>query len=257
MAWSTPRTWVAEEVITAEIMNVHVRDQFTFLGTHGHSSNSGDGGDDLGGIDEIIFADATADPAAIGEMQRNGSALKYHDGTGVMFIGRDAAAGTPSLRTLGAGGLQAADGTHQHTLAGEFDEGTGEIIGGISIVGGDPGHSTATATGNGTGIISTQTISPTTTACVVWFAAGKASASGSTFGDLRWDVTLDGTGTLQTVDATGNGWNLFSARSPSGTILPAGSYTFRLIYSNKNAGSRQVNYQSASLSVFAIGGTYA
>jgi hypothetical protein len=30
-AWTAPRTWVVSEVVTASIMNVHVRDNFTFV----------------------------------------------------------------------------------------------------------------------------------------------------------------------------------------------------------------------------------
>lgn len=33
MAWTTPRTWAAGEVITAAIMNTHVRDNFNALGS--------------------------------------------------------------------------------------------------------------------------------------------------------------------------------------------------------------------------------
>lgn len=31
MAWSTPRTWVAGELVTASIMNTYVRDEFAYL----------------------------------------------------------------------------------------------------------------------------------------------------------------------------------------------------------------------------------
>lgn len=31
MSWTTPRTWVAGEVVTAAIMNTHVRDNLSFL----------------------------------------------------------------------------------------------------------------------------------------------------------------------------------------------------------------------------------
>ena len=31
MAWTTPRTWVAGELVTASIMNTHVRDNLTAL----------------------------------------------------------------------------------------------------------------------------------------------------------------------------------------------------------------------------------
>ena len=31
MAWTTPRTWVDEELIDATIMNTHIRDNLLFL----------------------------------------------------------------------------------------------------------------------------------------------------------------------------------------------------------------------------------
>lgn len=34
MAWTTPRTWVTSEVVTASIMNTHVRDNFEETGPH-------------------------------------------------------------------------------------------------------------------------------------------------------------------------------------------------------------------------------
>lgn len=33
MAWTTPRTWATSELVTASIMNTHVRDNLTFLST--------------------------------------------------------------------------------------------------------------------------------------------------------------------------------------------------------------------------------
>jgi|TARA_Y100000310_G_scaffold269483_1_gene282682 hypothetical protein len=117
MVWTTPRTWVSGEVVTAGIMNTHVRDQFTFFSVHLHDGNAGQGSAHLGGvsgISHIVFSDSTADPTGIGEMQMNGTLLKYHDGTGVILLGRDAAAGTASFRTLGAGATQAAAGDHTH-----------------------------------------------------------------------------------------------------------------------------------------------
>ena len=45
MAWTAPRTWVVGEVVTAALMNTHVRDNLLFLGDdHDHSGDSGDGG---------------------------------------------------------------------------------------------------------------------------------------------------------------------------------------------------------------------
>lgn len=31
MAWTTPRTWVTDELVTASLLNVHIRDNMTFL----------------------------------------------------------------------------------------------------------------------------------------------------------------------------------------------------------------------------------
>ena len=43
MAWTTPRTFVVGEIITAPILNTHVRDNLSFLSTHAHSGAAGDG----------------------------------------------------------------------------------------------------------------------------------------------------------------------------------------------------------------------
>jgi hypothetical protein len=34
MAWTTPRTWVTSELVTAALMNTHLRDNLTFLLTN-------------------------------------------------------------------------------------------------------------------------------------------------------------------------------------------------------------------------------
>jgi len=41
MAWSTPRTWVAGELVTAAIMNAHVRDQFNVTAAAAASTAGG------------------------------------------------------------------------------------------------------------------------------------------------------------------------------------------------------------------------
>jgi hypothetical protein len=43
MAWTAPRTWVTGEVVTAPIMNTHVRDNFNALSGHAHTGAAGDG----------------------------------------------------------------------------------------------------------------------------------------------------------------------------------------------------------------------
>jgi len=41
MAWTTPRTWVASEVVTSTLMNAHVRDNLSSLKTGGVSREDG------------------------------------------------------------------------------------------------------------------------------------------------------------------------------------------------------------------------
>ena len=47
MAWTAPRTWVTGEVVTASVMNVHVRDNLLALSTHFHDTGAGGEGDRL------------------------------------------------------------------------------------------------------------------------------------------------------------------------------------------------------------------
>lgn len=42
MAWTTPRTWVAAEVVTASMMNTHVRDNTAALGGYDKNTNTVD-----------------------------------------------------------------------------------------------------------------------------------------------------------------------------------------------------------------------
>lgn len=44
MAWTSPRTWVSGEVLTAALLNQQVRDNELVLSTHVHSGTAGDGG---------------------------------------------------------------------------------------------------------------------------------------------------------------------------------------------------------------------
>jgi hypothetical protein len=99
---------------THTLFNTHVRDNFTALGTHGHSGGAGDGAQAVGSLGVVTYADQSSSPGAAGTLQRKGSHLEYNDGAVVIITESDLAAGTPSLRSLGAGGTQASDGTHSH-----------------------------------------------------------------------------------------------------------------------------------------------
>mgnify|MGYP001592239233 CR=1 FL=1 len=43
MAWTAPRTWVTSELVTAAIMNTHIRDNLLALSTHEHTGAAGAG----------------------------------------------------------------------------------------------------------------------------------------------------------------------------------------------------------------------
>ena len=64
MAWSTPRDWSANELVTHTIMNTHVRDNLNILSTHTHSGAAGDGSSALSDVDTIIFDHQGSDPSA-------------------------------------------------------------------------------------------------------------------------------------------------------------------------------------------------
>ena len=55
MAWTAPRTWTDDEVVTAALLNTHLRDNMLFLSTHTHSGAAGDGNDELAGVDSMNF----------------------------------------------------------------------------------------------------------------------------------------------------------------------------------------------------------
>lgn len=116
-AWTAPRLWVAEEVVTAAILNVALRDNLLFLSTHAHGGAAGAGNDELSGVDSIAFDDLAASPDAAGELQRNGVNLEWYGAAVVKFTEADAAAATASPRTLGTGALQGAPGNHGHNYS--------------------------------------------------------------------------------------------------------------------------------------------
>ena len=117
MVWTAPRTYVANEIITHTINNLDGRDNLLVLSVHGHDGSAGEGDDVLTGIDSIVWDDIGSPTA--NQLKRNGVNLEYHNGTKVVAITEaDAAAATPSPRTIGTGALQAAAGDHGHGFSG-------------------------------------------------------------------------------------------------------------------------------------------
>ena len=68
MAWTAPRTWVVNEVVTASIMNTHVRDNFDALAGYGTSLPTGS--NNL----RYILVDSVSAPSYQWELRYNGSA---------------------------------------------------------------------------------------------------------------------------------------------------------------------------------------
>jgi len=116
MAWTAPRTWVANEVVTATLMNTHIKDNLVALSTHAHGGAAGAGNDELSGVDQVNFDDLSASPSTAGRLQRNGNNLEWYGAAKIAFTEADAAAGTASPRTLGTSSTQAAAGNHGHTV---------------------------------------------------------------------------------------------------------------------------------------------
>lgn len=135
MAWTTPKTWADGDIVTAVLLNTHIKDNQEFLSVHTHSGAAGQGNDELAGIDSIAFDDQSASPNAAGELQRNGANLEWYGSAVVAITQGDAAAGVASPRTIGTGALTAAPGNHaaihnaggSNALAIDAAAGTGSL----------------------------------------------------------------------------------------------------------------------------------
>ena len=121
MAWTTPRDWtgIADDIVTAGMLNVDLRDNLTVLSSHSHTGSAGQGASSMSGVTlaaltTLTFADQSANPDAAGELQRNGNDLLFYGASAVNLTAADQAAGTASLRTLGTTSVKAAAGNHTH-----------------------------------------------------------------------------------------------------------------------------------------------
>jgi len=103
MAWTTPRTWVAAEIVTASVMNVHVRDNLAYLkgildGTvagnlivTGNITASGSVQGNIGGsfVDLTVSDDATilSDLAVSGNTTLSGQLLLGNPTPSIVWVG--------------------------------------------------------------------------------------------------------------------------------------------------------------------------
>ena len=113
MAWTAPKTWVVGEMVTAALLNTHIKANQLALSTHAHGGAAGDGSSNLTGLDTLTYDDQSGNPGTAGRLQRNGIDLIW-GASNVNLTQDDASAGTPSLRSLGSGSTQAAAGNHSH-----------------------------------------------------------------------------------------------------------------------------------------------
>ena len=72
MAWTTPRDWtgISDDIVTAAMLNVDVRDNLTVLSTHTHTGAAGQGGASMSGLTlaalvTMTFADQSANPCLL------------------------------------------------------------------------------------------------------------------------------------------------------------------------------------------------
>ena len=106
-------------MVTAAILNTHVKANLDALSGHDHSGVGGDGsatlsGSSLSALAVPTLADQAGSPATAGRLQRNGNNLEYYNGSAVVGLYADGASGVATLRSLGTGATQAAAGNHSH-----------------------------------------------------------------------------------------------------------------------------------------------
>ena len=106
-------------MVTAAILNVHIKANFDALSGHDHSGVAGDGsstlsGVSLGALAVPVLADQSGSPGTAGRLQRNGNNLEYYNGSAVVGLYADGAAGVATLRSLGTSSTTAAPGNHTH-----------------------------------------------------------------------------------------------------------------------------------------------
>tara|TARA_R110000744_G_scaffold17731_3_gene47819 strand:+ start:1941 stop:2615 length:675 start_codon:yes stop_codon:yes gene_type:complete len=81
MVWTTPRNWVANELVTADTMNTHIKDNFGAVSLHTHSGAAGDGASALANVDTVTFDHQGSDPSA----PASGHGTVYFKSDGLYF----------------------------------------------------------------------------------------------------------------------------------------------------------------------------
>ena len=221
MGWTTPRDYVANEVLTAAILNVDHRDNLNVLSTHAHSNAAGNGSSTLGNLVKETFTDASAPYAPgsgltalytvsgrphyragssgsdttlaiIGDVHAQTHASAHQPGGGdAMAV--DASAATGSLRTLGTGSTQGAAGNHTHTAVDDVAATTAVSTNDSEAIALTKGDNTYDIDLGSTFTIATETITLGESARI--WAAGYAvmQLSSGVTNTPRLELLIDGT----------------------------------------------------------------
>ena len=242
MAWTAPRTWVDDELVTTAYMNAQIRDNLLALSTHTHGGSAGDGSSSLAsgisfsGLGTVTFADQSGDPSTTGRLQRNGNNLVYYNGSAAVGLGAaDAAAGTASLRTLGTGATAAAAGNHTHTPATPSTSAlTGsDIVDSSVIIGGHYKSYSSGATLDGT----SKTVTPTKANNLVIVSCFAYAQNAAAIGKISIKETVGGTETNVQTGLTVRFYQRVSGSTIGGTFgadliertdRTAATYTYHL-----------------------------
>lgn len=102
MAWNTPQTWTADQIVDETDFNQDIRDNLNALAQHDHSGGSGSGTKTLGGtvgLTTVTFADAAVPAAPTGTL------------TTVFTTGS-----TVGIRSSGGTARILADTSHEHGI---------------------------------------------------------------------------------------------------------------------------------------------
>ena len=226
MPWHTPRDWsaITENIVTSTMLNEDVRDNLTTLSTHTHTGAAGMGSGTLSGttltnLVTLTFADQSANPDAAGELQRNGANLAWHNGSTVINLtASDAAASTPSLRTLSTTATSAAAGNHSHVPASPNQ----------LIVDGAASLNTDTESNISSGTIVVQGASE---ALAVSAAVVLPDGTGNNY-TIRLKYSGPSSGTIDTITSLGPSLSdihpLPNSSSDAGIISPASAGTYTI-----------------------------
>jgi hypothetical protein len=255
MAWTAPRDWtgISNDIVTAAMLNVDVRDNLGVLSTHTHTGAAGMGGTSMSGLTlaaltTLTFANQSANPDAAGELQRNGNDLLFYGASAVNLTQADASAGTASLRSLGTTSVKAAAGNHGHSFAdltatlansaSDVEQGSGNL-GGMSTTIQNGGSNTLVAS-------ITQTAADTIPLVAVAFYVVQGLLTDTSY---RCALVIDGT-TITTVDGVKSEGSALIIVHKGMKVVSSGSRVITATVTNLDASDDLLAV--AQLAVFGV-----